>query len=228
MNVLLSGCSYMANGILSNLLRRYGHNVISQAFPAAGNHYISDSIIKTYDSSIDYVFVMFSGLWRLDYQVSAEIGNLIIGDYQYSRNIDNSKYIFSGGFLGSWRNTNLDPFIRNYFDNQYRSGDTEYLAKNSLINIINCINFLEQQKVQYNWGFIYDIYTDYSNQPSLGHVNRSNSILDKINWQRYISDTPYEYAKLHGLLSGDFFHLTNLGYDRYFKSILPKLQISTK
>lgn len=228
MNILLSGCSYLANSILSELLSNRGHRVCSLAAPAAGNHYISDSIIKSYNSSIDYVFVMFSGLWRLDYQIPIEIGDLIIGDYRYSKNIDNSKYIFSGGLLGSWRHANLDSTVHSYFDNQYRSVDVDYLSENSLVDVINCINFLEQQQVCYNWSFIYDIYQDYPNQPSLGHVDRSNPIMDKINWQNYINDTPYEYAKLHNLLSEDFFHLTDLGYDRYFKSILPKLQISTK
>lgn len=222
--ILVSGCSFACAAASNFSLHDY--KVTNLARPGAGNRYIADSVIKNYSQIYDKVFVLFSGLWRLDLVIPAKFFELYITDYSFTKTLNDSCYIFSGGLLGSWQELDSSSLVSEYFKCQYKPADLTYLSDNSMLEVIKCINFLETTGANYYWSFIYNIFADYTNHKAgtvLGHIDKNSPIMKFVNWSKYIELTPFEYGTKSNLLLSDEFHLTQEGYTKYINEIVNQM-----
>ena len=235
--LILSGCSYTDNNDFPSIA--FGNKVYNDklckivAWGGAGNHYIAQSIIDNLTVDVDKVFVLWSGLSRLDLEFPIELKDDVLSYYEGSPlHITNETIWFhTGGFDGTWCNysrTKYGKYIHDFIKYQYLPLNWDYLNRKSLRSIIGCLNTLESNNIDYKFGFIYDIFKDYSDsQQSLGGaVQHDEPLLNLINWDKCISSTPYEYCLENNLLSSDNFHPSKNGYQQWWDSIRNEIPFS--
>lgn len=104
MKILISGCSFTEHRNWPNLIfDSKKHSIKNLGRSAAGNNYISNSITGNLDYKPDFVFILWSGINRIDLRVPdsqtmrefSSIDEKILG-YKWDT-IKNSLYYFSGG-----------------------------------------------------------------------------------------------------------------------------------
>jgi len=226
--LLISGCSYTDNYHFPTIA--FGEQVYRQAknvaWGGAGNHYIASSVLDNLNQTIDKVFILWSGLSRLDIEFPVDVVNDIRPYYEGSpiHITGQTAWFHTGGYDGTWCNwtrTKYEKYVYEYIRNQYLPLDFEYLNKQSLKHIVGCLNTLESMNIDYRFGFIYDIFHDYSaHQQSLsGPVDKNEPLLDLINWDKSLSLTPYEFCRENNLLSDDNFHPSSEGYQRWWEIV---------
>lgn len=237
--LLISGCSFIDNPYF--LSCAWDDDVympdrtIILARSGAGNQYIARSVMENLCSStplsehqaqapssrVDRVFVLWSGLARLDIPLPLE-QEFEIQDYWHRKRINRSVWYLSGGAEGLWNmdSTGSPEFIKQFLRKQYMTFDWEYLATHSLSYVVGCLNVLESRGIDYRFGFIYDIFQDHSDEPSLGGaVSRDNPMVALIPWHRCLPSSPYDFCRLRGLLSEDNFHPSEQGYRAWIQEI---------
>jgi hypothetical protein len=228
--LLLSGCSYVDNydfpSIAFGKPVYHKHRCKITAWSGAGNHYISRSILDNLTPDVDRVFVLWSGLCRIDLEVPVESSDDFVSYFEGTpvHTVGQTTWFHSGGYDGTWCNwtrTKYKKYIYDYMKSQYRPLNWKYLAQKSLQHVAGCLNTLEAKGIEYRFGFIHDIFRDYSNtQQSLGGpVSRDEPLLNLINWDKCLSSTPYEYCTERNLLASDNFHPTHEGYTSWWDSV---------
>jgi hypothetical protein len=168
MNILVSGCSFThwpaepGSDInicwpryLSELLP--DSTVTNVAEPAAGNQYISESVIRAVldrPGYYDKVLVMWSGVSRLDFltDISDPSWHDMFDQYGFYRRVsacpNELGYIFSGGFLGPWQ---INAASRRLFENLYKVSNNLSLAHTNLMAMVQLQAFLQSKKISYGF-----------------------------------------------------------------------------
>ena len=166
--LLFAGCSYTDNPYFPSIA--FGENVYSHthckilARGGASNAFIAQSILDNLIPEVDKVFVLWSGFSRIDIPVPKQM------EYQFDlyehRSLTNDAvWLHSGGFGGSWHSRPKYPYARwiyDCLDTLYKPMDWNYLATQNLVTISGCLNTLDKLGIEYKFGFIYDIFQDYS------------------------------------------------------------------
>jgi len=221
--ILLAGCSFLYNSHLPSIIA--GKNpcdVIAKG--SAGNEFISKSVVYNIKKS-DYkkVFILWTGLIRLDLEVSLQYDLSAVDSYRKTIR-DDRAWFHSGGLNGGCLNDHSVPkWIREHFRQQYLPLDHDLIQSQSLYHIACCLNTLESNGIDYKFGFIYDIHRP-NEQPSLGPaVPRHHPMVKTIPWKNYIPINPYEYCLENGLLDSDNFHPTPEGYQKWWDATGIKL-----
>ena len=230
MSVLVSGCSFTACSTWPNILFS-GHTVNNVGAGAAGNQYIAQSIIDSVRKQRpDFVFLLWSGLRRLDISFPKDYFNSEFKSWQYKGSTSTSCILFSGG---DWtRDDGNDPpalwghpIVDAYFKMQYKNKVQDYLMDQSSQAIMNCHNFLESQSINYKFSFIYNIFNPYKDEAMLGPpVTKNSNYFTYLNWEKYIDTTPLEWAIKHDHLSNDNFHPTQTGMNAWAEYIKPRFK----
>ena len=237
-NLIVGGCSFTQtdhNNWSLETLNHYGPmNHINLARPAAGNFYISDSLIQCLmteklNPEETLVLIMWSGVGRTDIIVSDEFYKLVKPIWKtscYDRN-----YVFSGG-LSNWQ-TDKDSdkwFVAPIFDNIYKTQDYTSLAKNKLSNIIKTKDFL----IANGYNFEFMSYVDYWQDTeeilspnldfSITYYNGDDIALKNLSqhwiWTNKKTECFYEYARRKNLISSDNFHPSEEGHVKFAKDIV--------
>lgn len=223
--LLVAGCSFVQNPHLVPLM--FGDSVYCSrqicnvAQSGAGNHYISQSILENLDGRIDRVFVLFSGLSRIDVPLPQDL-EFEIENFVHRARLGRSIWFLSGGAAGFW---NMDTagapsWIRTYLKKQFISHDWEYLANLSLGHVAGCLAVLDSRKIEYIWGFIHDIYQDHTYESSLGGaISRDNQMAYNLPWERSLQVQPYDFCRQFNLLSEDGFHPSPNGYRFWYDTV---------
>ena len=227
--LLLSGCSFVDNPYMPDIVRPGRDQLLIVGQGGAGNAWISRGILENIQQA-DNVLVLWSGFSRLDIEVPAEM----IGDvktyyddnttpYHYTKS-KSSIWFHSGGWDGTWCNwtrTRYATYMYKLMQSQYKSLNWDHHTDKNLIAIAGCLNTLEAKGIPYKYGFICDIFKDYGTiQGSLGGaVSRDNPLLDLLNKEHCLSSSPYDYCSENNLLSGDRFHPSELGYNKWWNSV---------
>ena len=223
MKILVSGCSFTQwpeyPGGPNICWPRYvtGHDVVNVAEAAAGNQYICDSVIRAViDQRPEMVWVMWSGVSRLDYLTSVEDSawNELFDSYGFYRRIPGNKlgWIFSGGQMGTWYR---HPVAHKMFYEMYKVSSELSLAHINLMEIVKLQNFLKAKGIPYRFAS----YVDYWN--SNDHVSPNGdfgvykypelgSIIKEIDFGNWVFDggrrSIYDVAKDHDSFQPDGFH----------------------
>lgn len=224
--LLLAGCSYVNDPAchltgFGPLAHDYNQcRIVSRN--GAGNHYISHAILSHLDLAVTEVFVLFSGLSRIDMAMPCKMQNTV--DFSHVSTEQDCIWLHSGGWAGTWtldRNKRPKDLSSTYFNSQYLAMDWQYLNQQSLMRIIGCLNTLEFLKIPYTWGFIYDIHRDYTDQETSfgGAVSKNDPLLKLLPRQRQLPITPYEYCQDVDLMSEDRFHPSQEGWAHWFRSL---------
>lgn len=214
---ILSGCSYLLpntyimepdeldSKFQTKLNNRFGDH-INLAMAGAGNDYIARSIIDmVLRNNVEYAFVLWSGVSRIDIPLGNNVAQAIYDDYIFKKISYSQTWIYSGGYLGSWTSMKRSS-ISNLFRDCYKEDDPLFYTDRTLTNIITTISVLEANNVQYDMGFMYDPLSPENTEQSLGLLH-SSPLMDKINWDKFIPNFPYEYGRHNNGFQKDKFHL---------------------
>lgn len=224
--LLLAGCSYVNDpachltgfGSMAHDYQRC--RILSRN--GAGNYYISHSILSHLHLGPTEVFVLFSGLSRIDISLPKVMESTI--DFSHVSREEDCIWLHSGGWAGTWtldRKRDSDQIGSRYFAGQYLALDWTYLNQQSLMRVIGCLNILESLRIPYTWGFIYDIYQPYTDEHTSfgGAVSKDEPLLKLLPWHRCVPSTPYEYCRDRSLMSEDGFHPSQSGWQDWFHSL---------
>lgn len=262
-NFLISGCSYVQNQTWPKQLVNSDFKICNLGRSGAGNTYISNSITANLHQKPNFVFVLWSGINRIELRTPTY---KTFNKYQSTglkHDVGNSRYWFSGGAvdvnngwlaaynairdeswpeitsLAQWFDLsdsikqecleskinlstiggrdNIAAFINHYFLTQYLNYDKKYYSELTFQNMMNCFNLLEKLKIPYRFSSIYDMFST-NHYYSLGQASKEQ-YYNYINWDNYISLTPYEYAIKYDLLGPDQFHPSAQGFETWATEI---------
>jgi len=224
--ILVAGCSYLANprdnGYPEVLTNRLGPEINNIASSAAGNHYISKEVIDNaiqHADEIEYVFVLWSGIMRVDVPVGQNVRDQLSLDYSFSMPGTNRFWFHSGGLKNNFSpNRLLDKVIRLSYYEHFANND--YLTNESNYHIRTAELVLQALNIPYDFGSIYDYYQPSNTESSCGVSTKSEEDLD-FNFS--IKSHPYEYCAEHGLLDCDGFHPTKEGLEQWLNSVKLKI-----
>lgn len=218
--LLLAGCSYLHNPYLPSIIAGSdSYELIAKG--SAGNEFIAKSVIYNIRrTNYKKVFILWSGLIRLDLEVSNTLDLSGVDEYRKTQR-DQRTWFHSGGLEGGClKDPAVPKWIKNHFQQQYLTLDYDLIQSQSLYHISTCLNTLEAQGIDYRFGFIYDIHKPDNGQYSLGkEVLKTHPLVHLIPWKKSISSTPYDYCLEHGLLSEDRFHPSEEGYQKWWDSV---------
>ena len=229
---MLAGCSFTDNPDFPRLA--FGEKVHDHdyakivSFGGAGNRYIAHSILENLTDDTSHVFVLWSGISRIDISIPVEMESHILG-FDHRKVLGDAVWLMTGGYGGSWcmETSKIPKFLSLYLKNQYLPHNWNYLATQNLASVAGCLAILEQKNINYTFGFIYDIFADHSDQASLGGpVSKNNPMAKHIPWDKCIPSYPYDFCKKNNLLSNDDFHPSEEGYQAWIDSVkqyLPKV-----
>jgi hypothetical protein len=224
--LLVSGCSYLENNFFSNLfysIRCNGKNLTCLARSGAGNQYIADSILNNLNQQVTEIFVLWTGFNRVDISISKDINFETIKPWHKTQ-VNHTTWLHSGGLQGGLSSDELPSWLDNYLKYQYLPLDWNYLIDQNLRHVVGCLNTLEKLGINYAFGFIYNIYQDYSDRFFLGGaVPRDHYLLKAIDWSKCVSITPYEYCLKNNLMHTDNIHPSDKGYQTWWNQIQKEL-----
>ena len=230
---LLAGCSYVDNSnfpaIAFGREIYWSHKSKIIAMGGAGNQYIAQTILDNVTCDTTGVFVLWSGLSRIDVQLPLEMDH-DVENYWHRTYSKRSVWFHSGGYGGTWHSitnpkSKYERYIHSYLKAQYTPLNWNYLADISFVAISGALNMLERKGIQYRFGFIYDFFQDYSSKTTSlsGAVDRDHYMLDHIPWEKCISSTPYEFCRDNNLLDTDDFHPSPDGYKQWWQKVKPEV-----
>lgn len=217
---LVIGCSFV-----SRLQHRYHTDVpVNHVHyhivdsPGSGNQAIAArTIYQLSQESYDQVVVLWSGVNRLDFPVSAELQRNHSAnntDWTAVCNIGRAAWYHSGGFLGTGIFGNIPEAVQIFLRAQYLGSDPDsaYLSELTLMSIVNVQNALKARNINYRMAFIYNTeHGDVGRQQehSHGRLNRDSDWNKLVDWDQFhMSSNPYDWARHQDLLESDNYHPT--------------------
>jgi|TARA_R110000822_G_C15137410_1_gene475817 hypothetical protein len=227
--LLISGCSFVDNAHLPYIIEPKNNQRRIVSHGGAGNNWISRAVLENL-SGIDRVIVLFTGFSRIDVEIPIEMVGDIESYYSdtdkpmhYTKN-KQSVWFHSGGWDGTWCNwprTRYADYMYKYMQSQYKPMNWDHHTDRNLIAIAGCLNTLEARGIPYRYGFIYDIFKDYSGtQGSLGGpVKADNPLLNYLDFNKCFKTSPYDYCFENNLLSTDNFHPSTEGYASWWAQV---------
>lgn len=167
------------------------------SYGGAGNAYISNRCIEfVLDNPVDYVYLQFSGLNRIDLPLANDEMNV---DHGFrSRLSKNHEWLASGGYTGSWLR---HPFSERLFSYFYSTNSDTPSYFFNILEIFKCVSFLRDKHINFNW----TSYYDYCSPPSINcykdgmiKENHLRSLYDTIDKNNFIMP-PLNYILSNGL-----------------------------
>ncbi len=177
-----------------------GTTISNHSFPGCGNTYINEMLKQKLDD-MDYVFVQFTGLTRID-----------VPGYVEGFPFQHNGWVFSGGQNGYWKQH--DTTVSMFTDHYSRS--TEDTVQDNLAVIKQTVDMLEQSNKPYNWCFYYD----------LAKTNKEDHkplVLDTNN--KFIDSDPHTHCFTMGKGADDGVHFMYDGYRDWLCKIKHQLNL---
>ena len=238
--LLVSGDSWMASE--SNWYEELfdSDQVTNLAVPGSGNKYIAESVMShiIFKQDIDFVFVNWSGLVRIDIPMPLKVSNL--GRSQ-ERTTANSKYWTN--IVAPWRDKSQSIHIEEKIVRMmYQEKDYANVKSQSLLNVINLQNFLKVKQIPYLFCFLYDYKNkDFDHNhlvaesqvdehgwgvfSTLGSVEKDNPILAELDRQFCLEPTGMDWGLRQSRdVFRDGIHLTKPMYREWAKEMLLNYQ----
>jgi hypothetical protein len=207
---------------------------------AAGNQYISDSIVRYVlenpRTPPDHVLVMWSGVSRLDYLTSIEdpAWEALLDSYNFFRKgMGDGKlgYIFSGGGVGTWNNHAVSKKI---FTELYKVSSEISLGTINLMEMIKLQGFLKSKNIPYH----FMSYVNYWNhQPRVSkngdfgvlQYPELNPFVNDLDFSRWIfkneqRDGVFEIAQEINSWQEDLFHPGEEAHQAWAKIVVERIK----
>lgn len=183
-------------------------------------------IFKGYEycKQIDHVLYYFTGGNKFDAVIKNNFPKILpqhlpaVENIQQYLELDtNTRLECEQHDLFWFQNHSVRSYIEHYAMLQYVTCPG-YFEDLSYQHIVNCHDVLEKYDIPYRFGFIMDPL-DKNNHWQFGNLTKQHSLYGCIDWSKYVTLNPYEYAVKHDLLSPDLFHLTDVGYCNWAKEV---------
>ena len=208
---------------------KFGEGIINMARSGAGNEYIAHSIIETCTThtSIDYVFVLWSGISRIDVSFGNSVVNTINDNLNHCTSLNDRNWIHCGGLLGSHLELGKKNILKQYIKTQHFESDLKYLTNITLYNILITQAFLENRDIKYDFGWIYNPHIQYDLDDNIEISNelildKTSPLYNNIEWDKFLPTYPYNWCKERVLLEDDGFHPTDKGLSQWFENLTLK------
>lgn len=187
---------------VGNKINADGRNIENFSFPGVGNKFIS-SMIEENLSRLDYVFVQFSGLTRIDIKG-------LIDDWPFTE-LD---WMLSGGLKGSWMN--YPQGVRVFNDLYDKNLDS--IINANLDIVYDTLALLEAKSIPHNWCFYYDLQKTHE-------LEYHEPIKVKTN-VNHVTPDPHTYCYAKGKGADDGCHFLYDGYRDWLYDIKDQLNIT--
>lgn len=230
---LLVGCSFL--GPLVHRLSDDDYHINAQKYcvlssPGSGNQALAArTIYELSQNKYDQVVVLWSGINRLDFPVSAEL-NRTFPEYKSNTwvaccDVGAMVWFHSGGILGSGTRKLAAPLdvIKKFFQAQYlgTTSGSQYLTELTLLSIISTQAVLEKMKIPYQMGFIYDTQRSIPGgreEHCHGLMCKETPLYSVVDWSKFTKfESPYEWAKQQNRLENDQYHPTRNAMVDWFR-----------
>lgn len=220
-NILVVGDSFVQGMVIDGtLVNRLGSNnrFTFHGLTGGGNEAIAQITIDQLllGTDFDYVLVMWSGISRIDLNISNAAFEQLTGNPFLTRTDTEELWYHSGGILGSWRDDNHKA-IKNYLDFLYQNDSTEWHTNRTIKNIRIVSALAKSRNIPYDAGAIYDYTGKFSGTPVLGTATQD------ISQYLTIQSYPYDWCRNHNFLTVDNFHPTPEGNKEWLNSIKLKI-----
>jgi hypothetical protein len=216
---LIVGCSYV------HQLKFY-QDINTEQFdlfgsPGAGNQAIAARALHQINT-VDYdeVLVLWSGVNRLDMPVSQDLHR--VENYKFFDMVDTTIWYHSGGIGCSGQSPEAPKIIKKYFDAAYFVSSNQSLSHLTLNNIFSVQQRLQVKQIPYRMAFIYDINDQSRQQHEVSHgfLDPICNLYSHINWQPFVIDSPYNWARSKKQLKEDNYYPTEAAFLQWFKEQL--------
>jgi hypothetical protein len=198
MRILTSGCSFSRGPIAwpNHVAKLANADLVNLAQAGAGNTYISRSIIdELQHRTYDLVLVMWSGLERIDIQVSdihMFSETTYTSDYQSKQNdwpeknvcpVNDQDYVQKNWVFGCGHLNKDNALLKSkLFDNLYRYQDFDEHLQRSLYDMISLESHLKSKSIPY----VFSFYQNYI----------SGSWFDRLDWNNIFNkDNIFDLTK---------------------------------
>jgi hypothetical protein len=236
-NVLVNGCSFSRgpNSWPYYLQQLQQFNLINLAQAGAGNRYIHDSTISELSKrQYDFVFIMWSGLERIDCRVK-DIDffdkSKCTSKYQHQRNdwpekkihpINDQDYVEKNWVFGVGIINNDSSLISTgLFNEMYKHIGLNELTSQSIIHMVSLQSILKLLNINYVFMFYQDYqeeiskYSEYKLLDTKNIFNQQNiyTITKENNW--YAEDNLHPSSQAHKIWADN---LNNFLIEKYAKT----------
>ena len=213
--------------------------VTNLAVSGAGNKYIAESVMShiVENPGVDYVFVIWSGLNRVDIPLPLGVRTSYTDPDAKDRTTSASRYWTN--IMAPWRDKDSHIHIEEKLIRlMYQEKGYTSVKNQSLINMINLQDFLKVRQIPYLFCFLYD-YTnpDFDHNHltgetetnafcTLGSTHKENPILRELDRKFCMEPAGMDWAlgqdKDH---FKDPIHLTDDGYRAWARELLKQYNI---
>lgn len=202
MKTLIVGCSFCNNLIRDRYTNKIDWNVHPDihvaAAPGAGNEFIAARLLHECSlKKYDQVFVLWSGINRIDVSISKKLKQ-VIGGCKFSAELGPTVWYHSGGIAGSWTSDEwvYPDLVKELIKNQYLESNSSYLSDRTFRSIITAQSFLSKQNISYKMAFAYDIHKKYFYEESFfGQADIKSPMYKLIDWDQIQTENSlYEWA----------------------------------
>ena len=187
---------------ISQKVTHEGIDVENYSYPGCGNRYIYE-MVKQNISHLDYCFIQFTGLTRIDIQGS-------IKEFPFQER----GWVFSGGATGYWKQV---EDARALFSSHYKEDINNIMTRN-LQFVYDTISLIESNDVPYNWCFYYDTAKQSNSEHHQPVSIKTNS--------KFIQSDPHTYCYANGKGAEDGCHFMYDGYRDWLDSNKHQLNIT--
>lgn len=232
MKILASGCSFTAGGPKQSwptLIDQKSY-VTNLGRASAGNRYIGQSIINelsTKPGFYDIVLVMWSGLRRIDLNVSKITYDMLNGEH--STELNNHYYGFVGdAYTHAYGAGLLKLFGQEYF----MLADEQADVIESLTQMVCLQSFLKSMNMPYRFMSYINYWNDWDQVTNINcgvyKYQSCRALTEQIDFSNFIfynnqRDGIYEFAKENNLLDSDGFHPSLSGHQSWANLIKEKI-----
>lgn len=239
--LLLSGDSWMAGRSWYQEIFDCGQ-VTNLAVSGSGNKYIAESVIShiSENPGVDYVFVNWSGLNRVDIPLPLGVSTSYTDAGAKDRITSASRYWTNN--MAPWRDKDSHIHIEERLIRlMYQEKGYTSVKNQALINVVNLQNFLKAKGIPYLFCFLYD-YTnpDFDHNhltgetgtpgfSTLGSTHKENPMLGELDREFCMEPAGIDWAlKQDEDHFKDPIHLTNDGCRAWARELLKRYNITRR
>lgn len=212
---LIVGCSYVHKLKFDEQIDHARFSI--HGSPGAGNQAIAARTIhELSQENFEQVVVLWSGINRLDMPVPTALHKTF--DYNFVDVVGNIAWYHSGGMGCSGQSDDAPRSVKQYFDTLYVGADQEYLSELTLTNILSVQSILQTKHIPYKMCFIYDIHNSIPSQHEVSHGSlcKSSSLYTQIDWTKFNTDPPWNWAIAQNQLDHTEYYPTSDAFRRWF------------
>ncbi len=226
MNALIIGDEHCVGleYVFDDIFQKEDITWYNKSAPGMGNEYISSMLFEwdnTIKTKLDYVFLQFTGLTRVDMQLRKDQK---LKDYPYQVETSDKNWCGCGRFKnGEWQNHYRSQKLWHHF---FQLNDQTKLYNDSFKHIFTAISFCKSKNIPFNW----TSYYDYLSPPDAFTTREGHAlnIPDYIDMSRHLGLYPLNYAYDTGQLSAESTVLDKEVAKKFYNICKDKFQLENK